>query len=121
LIEVHSFSHPLVPVPFDKSTGTPQAPNGQDMHSENNSKFDRRTLKVIWQPLKVIFWSYYHVLIIYICSFSHLLMPVPLKCTPRARNEQDMHSENDHHAVGQTLFKGHMAAFKGHFGHIIMF
>jgi hypothetical protein len=53
-LQIHSFLHLLVPVPFEKGTGTPQARNGQDMHSKNNYKCDRGTLKVIWQPLKVI-------------------------------------------------------------------
>jgi hypothetical protein len=49
-------------VPFEKGTGTPQAQNGQYMQSENNSKCDRRTLKVIWQPFEG-YWG--HIIMFY--------------------------------------------------------
>jgi hypothetical protein len=50
IITIRSFSHLLMPVPFEKGTGTHLARNGQDMKSENDPQLDRRTLMVKWQP-----------------------------------------------------------------------
>jgi hypothetical protein len=55
-------AHIPMPVPFEKGTGTPQAQNRQDMQSENNSKCDRRTLNVIWQPFEG-YWG--HIIMFY--------------------------------------------------------
>jgi hypothetical protein len=64
IINIRSFSHLLMPVPFEKGTSTPQARNGWDMQSENDPHLDRSTLKDLWQPFRSSFGSYYHVLLI---------------------------------------------------------
>jgi hypothetical protein len=71
IINIRSFSHLLMPVPFEKGTSTPQARNGWDMQSENDPHLDRSTLKDLWQPWKFI-WVILSCLINYKSAYFRI-------------------------------------------------